>query len=103
MASIRKKRRNAASRLLWIYVLLCVCIYVLVNVFMNSSNNSLAVDIQSKKEQIEALKVENQQLDVEIQTLRNKDRIYTIAKESGLEQIQNNIINIKESDINEAK
>lgn len=103
MANIRKRRISPVLKVFTFYFVPALCIYILCSLFLNSSNNSLAIDIQSKREQIEALKVANQQLDVDIQTLRNKDRIYTIAKESGLEQIQNNVINIKESDTNEAK
>ena len=63
----------------------------------------MAVSIQEKKAQIEQLKVENNQLTIDIQGLQNKDRIYTIAEDSGLSQNQDNIINIKGMEGNEAK
>ena len=37
--------------------------------------------------------IENQKLSSEIQTLQNKERIYTIAQDAGLEQ-QSNIVSI---------
>lgn len=103
MANVRKRRKSLLVKVFLFYFLPCLLIYISVSLFAKSSNNSLSIDIQAKKEQIEELRIANQQLDVEIQTLRNKDRIYTIAEQSGLEQIQNNVINIKESDINETK
>lgn len=103
MANVRKRKMSPVLKVFMFYFLPCLCFYILISLFLKSSNNSLAIDIQAKKEQIEELRMANQQLDVEIQTLRNKDRIYTIAEQSGLEQIQNNVINIKESDVNETK
>lgn len=61
------------------------------------------MEIQSKQAQIDNLKVENQQLTIEIQNLQNKERIYTIAEESGLVQNQDNVINIKGDEAGEAK
>ena len=61
------------------------------------------MEIQSKKAQIDNLKIENQQLNIEIQNLQNKERIYTIAEQSGLVQNQDNVINIKGEETGEAK
>ena len=51
-----------------------------------------------KKQQLEnevmMLKEQNQMVSMNIQTLQNKDRIYTIAKDSGLQQNQANIISV---------
>lgn len=103
MAKVRKRKLSLVAKVFIFYFVPCFCFYILVSIFLTSANNSLSIDIQSKKEAIEELRLSNQQLDAEIQSLRSKDRIYTIAKESGLEQIQNNVVNIQESEGNEAK
>lgn len=103
MGKIRKRRLSVLSKVGVFYFIPCLCLYFLTSIFLKSSNNALAMDIQSKQSQIDNLKLENQQLTIDIQTLQNKDRIYTIAEDSGLVQNQDNIINIKGSETNEAK
>ena len=103
MGKIRKKRSSFVSKAVFIYFVLCLCFYFLTSIFMKSSNNALSIDIQSKQTLIDNLKIENQQLSIDIQSLENKDRIYTIAENQGLVQNQDNIINIKGSEGNEAK
>ena len=50
-------------------------------------------NIQKAQNEAETLRIENQKLSIEIQTLQNKERIYTIAQDAGLEQ-QSNIVSI---------
>ena len=91
------------SKVLAFYFIPCLCLYFLASIFLKSSNNALAIDIQAKQIEIDNLKIENQQLTIDIQALENKDRIYTIAEDQGLVQNQDNIINIKGNEGNEAK
>ena len=103
MGKIRKRRLSFISKVVLFYFIPCLCLYFLTSIFLKSSNNALSIDIQAKQIQIENLKIENQQLTIDIQSLENKDRIYTIAENQGLVQNQDNIINIKGSEGNEAK
>lgn len=103
MGKIRKRRLSSTSKVGAFYFVPCLCLYFLCSIFLKSSNNALAIDIQAKQAEIDNIKLENQQLTIDIQTLQNKDRIYTIAENSGLEQNQENIINIKGNEANEAK
>ena len=54
------------------------------------------MNIQNNEAKIRELKTENAQLRTDIQVLQNKERIFTIATENGLEQ-QDNIISIKQN------
>lgn len=103
MGKIRKRRLSSTSKIAVFYFIPCLCLYILCSIFLKSSNNSLAIDIQAKQTEIENIRLENQQLTIDIQTLQNKDRIYTIAQDSGLSQNQDNVINIKGNEANEAK
>ena len=103
MGKIRKRKLSFISKVVAFYFIPCLCLYFLTSIFLKSSNNALSIDIQAKQIQIENLKIENQQLTIDIQSLENKDRIYTIAENQGLVQNQDNIINIKGSEGNEAK
>ena len=51
--------------------------------------------IQNMNNQINDLRADNQKLNVEIASLENKDRIYMIAQDAGLNQNQDNIISIQ--------
>ena len=55
---------------------------------------SLTMQIQNMNYESETIKIENQKLSIEIQTLQNKDRVYTIAQDAGLEQNQDNVVSI---------
>ena len=103
MGKIRKRKLSLFSKVTVFYFIPCLCLYFLSSIFLKSSNNALAIEIQAKQIQIDNLKIENQQLSIDIQSLENKDRIYTIAEDQGLVQNQENIINIKGSEGNEAK
>ena len=103
MGKIRKKKWSTTLKIGVFYFLPCLVFYFVCSIYLKSYNNSLASEIQSKTLEIENLKQENQQLTIDIQTLQNKDRVYTIAENSGLHQNQDNIINIKGNEGNEAK
>lgn len=103
MGKIRKRRLSSTTKVFMFYFAPCLVAYFICSIYLRSYNNSLVSDIQSKELQIDTLKQENQQLAIDIQTLQNKDRVYTIAENSGLQQNQNNIINIKGNEDNEAK
>lgn len=103
MGKIRKRRLSSTAKIGMFYFLPCLIMYFICSIYLKSYNNSLSSEIQSKQIQIETIKQENQQLAIDIQTLQNKERVYTIAENSGLQQNQENIINIKGTEGNEAK
>lgn len=78
-------------------------VWTFVSIYIGSKDTTIAVDIQNMNSQVATLKSENQKLSIEIQTLQNKDRIYTIAKDAGLNQNEDNVISIQEGVSNEAK
>ena len=60
--------------------------------------NSLTMQIQNMNYESETIKTENEKLSIEIQTLQNKDRVYTIAQDAGLEQNQDNVVSISKGE-----
>ena len=72
--------------------------YLMSSLFLHSYNNTLSMEIQSVKGQISTLTVENNALNVKIQTLSTKDRVMEIANDAGLELNQTNIITVYNGD-----
>ena len=66
--------------------------WLATSLFVNTRNASLAMEIQEMQIQIDALKIENQALRYDINTLENKERIYALAEEADLYQDSDNII-----------
>lgn len=96
MAKIVKRKKAKIS----FFNIFCVGLFTVAllarfftSVVIGSINNETNMNIQEARSQAESLRVENQKLSIEIQTLQNKERIYTIAQDAGLEQ-QNNIVSI---------
>lgn len=89
----RKKRRrinllHVAEALFTVSLILWLAASLLVN----TVNTSLAMKIQAMQEEVDALKLENQSLRYDINTLQNKERIYALAEEADLYQDSDNII-----------
>lgn len=98
MAKIRKTKRRRL-RFEGISLILCcvMCfLWLLSTLFIGTINTSLTMEIQSKTNEINLLKNENKDLNIEIQTLQNKDRVYVLAQSAGLDQNQDNIVAIGE-------
>jgi cell division protein FtsL len=71
-----------------------VILTIFSNLFLRSSNASLMIQIQDMNRQCDILRTDNQRLTIEIQSLQNRDRIFTIAENAGLTQINDNIISV---------
>ncbi len=89
----RKKRRkihllHVAEALFSLSLILWLATSLLVNTI----NTSLAMKIQAMQEEADALKLENQSLRYDINTLQNKERVYALAQEADLYQDSDNII-----------
>jgi cell division protein FtsL len=68
------------------------------SLYIGTSNAALAIKIQKTNLEIADLRAQNQNLAIEIQTLQNKDRVYTIAQDAGLDQNQANVVSIRNDD-----
>ena len=69
-------------------------LYLLSSLFLRSYNNSLSLKKQTILSEIAALEIENEAIEVVIQSLSTRDRVETIANDNGLTLDQNNIITI---------
>lgn len=89
-----KRRRLSFSTKCFIFMMIVLVAGLACSIFVGSINTARTIEIQKIKIEVASLKTTNQQLTIEIQTLQNKDRIYTIAKDAGLDQNQSNVISI---------
>lgn len=96
---VRKKKRKLAfvvkAFIFFVFSLVCMLISSL---YIGTSNAALAIKIQKTNLEIADLRAQNQNLAIEIQTLQNKDRVYTIAQDAGLDQNQANVVSIRNDD-----
>ena len=99
----RKKRRLAFVTKCSIVLTISLVSWLVVSILVGSINTSLTIEIQKMTNEVNSLKADNQQLNIEIQTLQNKDRIYTMASDAGLAQNQDNIISLNKGAISEAE
>jgi len=100
MATLRTKPKRKNKRKLSfrgfsiIFFTIAVFAYLASSIFVSSMTNSLTMDIQNMTNEIANLKSENQSLSIEIQSLQNKERVYLIAQESGMNQNQDNVVSV---------
>jgi len=52
------------------------------------------IRIQQLDAQCTSLQNDNANLEIQINTLKNKSNVYTLAQEAGMQQIESNVINI---------
>ncbi|MBR2577659.1 MAG: cell division protein FtsL [Erysipelotrichaceae bacterium] len=97
MAKIRrrKRRRNYLNMFAVIMLTLAFISLILTSLFVGTYNQSLTISIQKMNNEIDTLKSENEKLNIEIASLENKDRVYIIAQDAGLDQNQDNVISIQ--------
>lgn len=98
MAKIVKKKKRkmtfiAKACIFFLFSLVCM---LGSSLYVGTMNASLSIKIQKMNNEIASLKMENQNLSIEIQTLQNKERVYTIAQDAGMDQNQDNIISVRE-------
>ncbi len=97
MAKIVKRKKKKSLKFLSFSLALllfsAVC-YLSSSLFLRSYNNSLSTQKQSIDAEIAVLETENESITVEIQTLSARERVNTIASDSGLSLNQDNIVTI---------
>jgi len=67
---------------------------MLSSLFIKTRNASLTMKIQELNAEVAALQNDNQSINIEIQTLENKDRVFVIAQAANMAQTQDNIVSV---------
>ena len=92
---VKRKRRLRLEALAAIMMTLALFLQMVSSLFINTKNTSLTMQIQRMNNEIASLKSENQNLNIEIQTLQNKERVYVIAKSAGLSFHEDNVVSVQ--------
>lgn len=97
MAKLRRRKRRVDRFRKFAVTLFSVALLCLLasSLLIGSYNTSLTINIQKMSNEISSLKADNERLNIEISSLQNKDRVYLIAQDAGLNQNQDNIISIQ--------
>ncbi len=97
MAKIRRKKRktNKLEKFAVLFFSISIIAATATSLFVGTYNTNLTMEIQNMNNQIASLKSDNEKITIEISSLENKERIYTVASDAGLDQNQENIISIK--------
>ncbi|MBR2802235.1 MAG: hypothetical protein IKE21_06550 [Erysipelotrichaceae bacterium] len=92
---VEKKRRKIRLEAVAVLLIIpAVILSVFSSLFLRQTKASLMIRIQNMNNECTSLRTENQRLAIEIQTLQNKDRIYNLATEAGLQQNEANVISM---------
>ena len=97
MAKIRRRKRktNKLGRFAVLIFTLSLISLLATSLFVGTYNTNLTMEIQNMTIQIDSLKAENEKINIEISSLENKDRVYAVANDAGLDQNQDNVISIQ--------
>lgn len=97
MGKIYKKKRktNKFNQGATIFFSFAVVVYLGVSLFVGTANTNLTMEIQNISNRINELKLENEKMSISISSLENKDRVYTMASDAGLDQNQDNLISLQ--------
>lgn len=95
MAKLRKRKVSKFNKFSLIFFSVSMSLLFLSSLIVNSKNSELTINIQKMNQEIETLKHDNEKLNIEISSLQNKDRVFVIAKDAGLDQNQDNIVSIQ--------
>ena len=90
-----KKRRMTFIAKAFVFFLFSLVCMLGSSLYVGTMNASLSIKIQKMNNEIASLRAENQNLNIEIQSLQNKERVYSIAQDAGLELNQDNVISVK--------
>ncbi len=97
----KRKKRFRLMSVSFIMFLIASILYLGSSLFLRSYNNSLSTKQQEIAAQISTLQVQNDAVAVEVNTLNNRDRVNTIASDSGLSLDESNIVTITKTDTGE--
>lgn len=104
MARRKLKKKRKIDRLFRRALALFIFAIVLTigsRLFIKQEIIALTIQIQSTQREISLIEEENKQLEMDIQTLSSKERIYEIAKANGLEKNDNvqNVVKSEEKEV----
>lgn len=88
---VRRATAYTISRFVF-FLLLFVCLAA--KLFINTRNTNLTIKIQEANTELMNIKNENASINIEIQSLENKDRVYVIAQAADMNQNQANIVSV---------
>lgn len=98
MAKIVKKKKKTRRLSLFgfsiVFLMFSLFSLLLCSLFVNTTNTNLTIKIQKMQEEIAAIEDENKTINIEIQSLENKERVYVIAEASNMNLDQSNIISV---------
>ena len=95
MAKLVKRKGRRKLTLIgfsMLFLFSSLILLVLSSLFTSTMNTSLTIKIQRLNEEIESIQNENNSLNIEIQSLENKDRVFVIAQASNLDLNNSNVI-----------
>lgn len=90
----KQKRRMKFEGFALLFLVFALTAALFSTLFIRTINNSLIMKIEDIEKETASLITENDKLNLEIQNLISKDRVYDIATNGGLEQNQDNVINV---------
>lgn len=96
MAKIVKTRRRIKKSVIWASWVLALIMCFIIQVFLRSYNDSLAIQNQKIQEEIVRIKSESELIKVDIQKLKSQDRINQVASANNMKVDKNNVISINE-------
>lgn len=96
-----KKRRVDLTRVSTTIFFTSLVSFLFSTLFLRSYNNSLSTQKQTIDQQIATIEVQNDAIQVEIQTLSSSDRVDEIAAGNGMSRNQNNVTTIQDGEVQE--
>lgn len=96
-----KKRRVDLTRVSTTIFFTSLVLFLFSTLFLRSYNNSLSTQKQTIDQQIATIEVQNDAIQVEIQTLSSSDRVDEIAAGNGMSRNQNNVTTIQDGEVQE--
>lgn len=87
----KTRRKFKIKGLLSFILVLTLMLSVYTRVFVRTENNNLMQSIQDTKKESNILLLENENLKIVVQDLKNNARVVSIAQQSGLNSLDNTI------------
>lgn len=90
----RKKTKVRIDRVAIVAMVFSLTLWLFATIAIKTRNTSLTMKIQKMQDELIELSSQNQTLNIQIQSLENKERVYEVAVTANMNQIQDNIISI---------
>lgn len=94
----RKKQKLNIFRFSTMMMSVFGILFLISSLTFKSINNGLSTQIQEITNQITTLETANDAIQVDIQTLANRERVNTIAGSDGMKSESDNVITISQAD-----